>query len=81
MSNESKRSEDGPPNPRQNSGQITPFESIRRTDPAGNEFWSSCDLRAGMRPSRLVERHGGTIFPPHSRIWRAYPASRREYIS
>jgi|GEM_PF-6099817 hypothetical protein len=29
MSNEPKRSEDSPPNPRQNSGQITPFESIR----------------------------------------------------
>ena len=29
MSNEPKRSEDSPPNPRQNSEQITPFESIR----------------------------------------------------
>ena len=46
MSNEPKRSEDSPPNPRQNSGQITPFESIRRTNPAGNEFWSSRDLLA-----------------------------------
>lgn len=44
MSNEPKRSEDSPPNPRQNSGQITPFESIRRTNPAGNEFWSSRDF-------------------------------------
>ena len=32
------------PNPRQNSGQITPFESIRRTNPAGNEFRSSRDF-------------------------------------
>jgi hypothetical protein len=46
MSNEPKRSEDSPPNPRQNSEQITPFESIRRTNPACNEFWSSCDLLA-----------------------------------
>jgi DNA-damage-inducible protein D len=44
MSNEPKRREDSPPNPRQNSGQITPFESIRRTNPAGNEFWSSRDF-------------------------------------
>ena len=44
MSNEPKRSEDSPPNPRQNSGQITPFEEIRRTNPAGNEFWSSRDF-------------------------------------
>ena len=44
MNHESKRSEDSPPNPRQNSGQITPFESIRRTNPAGNEFWSSRDF-------------------------------------
>mgnify|MGYP002281813128 CR=1 FL=1 len=44
MSNESKRSEDSPPNPRQNSGQITPFESIRRTNPAGIECWSSRDF-------------------------------------
>jgi len=29
MSNEPNRSEDSPPNPRQNSEQITPFESIR----------------------------------------------------
>jgi DNA-damage-inducible protein D len=26
------------------SQQITPFESIRRTNPAGNEFWSSGDF-------------------------------------
>ena len=26
------------------SQQITPFESIRRTNPAGNEFWSSRDF-------------------------------------
>ena len=25
-------------------GQITPFEQIRRTNPAGNEFWSSRDF-------------------------------------
>jgi hypothetical protein len=37
MSNEPKRSEDSPPNLRQNRGQITPFESIRRTNTAGNE--------------------------------------------
>ena len=24
--------------------EITPFESIRRTNPAGNEFWSSRDF-------------------------------------
>ncbi len=24
--------------------QITPFETIRRTNPAGNEFWSSRDF-------------------------------------
>ena len=29
MNHEPKRSEDSPPNPRQNSEQITPFESIR----------------------------------------------------
>ena len=44
MRHEPKRSEDSPPNPRQNSGQITPFEEIRRTNPAGNEFWSSRDF-------------------------------------
>jgi DNA-damage-inducible protein D len=44
MSHEPKRSEDSPPKPRQNSGQITPFESIRRTNPTGNEFWSSRDF-------------------------------------
>ena len=26
------------------SNEITPFESIRRTNPAGNEFWSSRDF-------------------------------------
>jgi hypothetical protein len=26
------------------SQQITPFESFRRTNPAGNEFWSSRDF-------------------------------------
>ena len=26
------------------STEITPFESIRRTNPAGNEFWSSRDF-------------------------------------
>jgi len=26
------------------SHEITPFESIRRTNPAGNEFWSSRDF-------------------------------------
>ena len=44
MSNEPKRSEDSPPNPAKHSGQITPFEEIRRTNPAGNEFWSSRDF-------------------------------------
>jgi len=44
MSHEPKRSEDSPPKSRQNSGQITPFESIRRTNPTGNEFWSSRDF-------------------------------------
>lgn len=39
MSNESKRSENSPPNPPQNSGQITPFESLCRTNSAGDEFW------------------------------------------
>jgi len=28
----------------ESSGQITPFEAIRRTNPAGNEFWSSRDF-------------------------------------
>jgi hypothetical protein len=28
----------------ESSGQITPFESIRRTNPASNEFWSSRDF-------------------------------------
>ena len=36
---EPKRSENSPPNPPQNSGQITPFESLRRTNSAGDEFW------------------------------------------
>jgi DNA-damage-inducible protein D len=44
MSNEPKRSEDSPPTPPKSSGQITPFEDIRRTNPAGNEFWSSRDF-------------------------------------
>ena len=26
------------------SNEITPFESIRRTNPAGNEYWSSRDF-------------------------------------
>ena len=26
------------------SQKITPFETIRRTNPAGNEFWSSRDF-------------------------------------
>ena len=26
------------------SKEITPFEAIRRTNPAGNEFWSSRDF-------------------------------------
>ena len=26
------------------SHEITPFEQIRRTNPAGNEFWSSRDF-------------------------------------
>lgn len=26
------------------SEELTPFEFIRRTNPAGNEFWSSRDL-------------------------------------
>jgi hypothetical protein len=26
------------------NNEITPFESIRRTNPAGNEFWSSRDF-------------------------------------
>ena len=26
------------------SHEITPFETIRRTNPAGNEFWSSRDF-------------------------------------
>ena len=28
------------------SNEITPFEVIRRTNPAGNEFWSSRDFAA-----------------------------------
>ncbi len=44
MSHEPKRSEDSPPNSPKNNGQITPFEEIRRTNPAGNEFWSSRDF-------------------------------------
>jgi hypothetical protein len=26
------------------SHEITPLEAIRRTNPTGNEFWSSCDF-------------------------------------
>ena len=44
MSNRPKRSEDSTPLYSKNSGQITPFETIRRTNPAGNEFWSSRDF-------------------------------------
>ena len=44
MSNRPKRSEDSTPLYSKDSGQITPFETIRRTNPAGNEFWSSRDF-------------------------------------
>ncbi len=44
MSNEPKRSDDSLPLHSQTSGPITPFEQIRRTNPAGNEFWSSRDF-------------------------------------
>lgn len=44
MSNRPKRSEDSTPLYSKNSGQITPFETIRRPNPAGNEFWSSRDF-------------------------------------
>jgi hypothetical protein len=33
------------------SHDITPFEAIRRTNPAGNEFWSSRDFaKVSLRP-------------------------------
>jgi hypothetical protein len=32
------------------SHDITPFEAIRRTNPAGNEFWSS----RGQNPPREI---------------------------
>ena len=44
MSNRPKRSEDSTPLYSKNSVHITPFETIRRTNPAGNEFWSSRDF-------------------------------------
>jgi hypothetical protein len=36
------------------SREITPFESIRRTNPAGNEFWSSRDLLAIIKQEGKV---------------------------
>ena len=35
------------------SHEITPFESIRRTNPAGNEFWSSLDF-AGFSAMPII---------------------------
>jgi hypothetical protein len=36
------------------SNEITPFESIRRTNPAGNEFWFSRDLLAIIKQEGKV---------------------------
>lgn len=38
------------------SNEITPFESIRRTNLAGNEFWSSRDFAKvlGYRMHRIL---------------------------
>ncbi len=44
MSRKSKHSENSLPNPGNAGVPITPFELIRRTNPAGNEFWSSRDF-------------------------------------
>ena len=52
MSNEPKRSEDSPPNPRQNSEQITPFESIRNRLLRLNA--DSPDLLGKMKHERKV---------------------------
>jgi hypothetical protein len=40
------------------SQQITPFESIRRTNPAGNEFWSSRDFAKVLDYADYRKRHG-----------------------
>ncbi len=44
MSTEPKRRGDSLPFYMKTRRQITPFEQIRRTNPAGNEFWSSRDF-------------------------------------
>jgi hypothetical protein len=36
------------------SHEITAFESIRRTNPAGNDFWSSPDLLAIIKQEGKV---------------------------
>ena len=44
MSQEPKRHEGSPLKNPKGGGQSTPFEGIRRTNPAGIEFWSSRDF-------------------------------------
>lgn len=44
MSQEPNHREESPPDSSESSGLSTPFEAIRRTNPAGNEFWSSRDF-------------------------------------
>lgn len=44
MSQKPKHPEDRSLRAPESSGQSTPFEAIRRTNPAGNEFWSSRDF-------------------------------------
>jgi len=45
------------------SHQITPFEEIRRTNPAGKEFWSSRDFAKALENSQPDLRTGA----PHKR--------------
>jgi len=56
------------------SNEITPFEEIRRTNPAGNEFWSSRDfaLVLGYADYRnfqaVIESARTACFNPNSEI-------------
>jgi len=56
------------------SNEITPFEEIRRTNPAGNEFWSSRDFARvlGYADYRnlqaVIESARTACFNPNSEI-------------
>jgi DNA-damage-inducible protein D len=58
------------------SNEITPFESIRRTNPAGNEFWSSHDFAKVLG---YADYRNFQSVIESARLFQQWPASRGSF--